>query len=163
MRSPIALLSASLALLALAAPGLAAASPTFPGALTTNLQLEYSPPCTVCHPGATGLGTATSEFAVAMRDRGLAAADTASLATALDQMEADNVDSDGDGTIDVEQLKAGKDPSTGAQIGPDSGAVTVTYGCGAQIAPGDVPWEGAVAAMTAIAGLLLARGRRRRR
>jgi hypothetical protein len=48
-----------------------------------------------------------------MLDRALVAHDEASLKRALDQMQAERVDSNGDGLADIDALRAGKDPNAG--------------------------------------------------
>jgi hypothetical protein len=173
MRPLLALLSIPIAVLA---PRLAEASPAYPGDLQTDLSLTYTPPCTVCHPTGTGTGTATSAFAVAMKAKNLVPLDDPSVATALTALESAKIDSDCDGVLDPEQLKEGRDPSTGVYIdgsgkatptnkgcGTSSGGTTTPlYGCGAQaqLAAGPTPWQGA-ATIATIAGLALLRGRRR--
>jgi len=98
----------------LASPS-ALASEIFPGTIQQHLSLTYSPPCSLCHAGGvTGFGTVTTPFGAAMRARGLVARDTNSLASALDKMAAEGVDSNGDGVTDIDELKAGTDPNAGA-------------------------------------------------
>lgn len=182
MRSLPALLSISIAVLA-SAPRIASATPTYPGDVQTHLGLGYTPPCSLCHPGVTGTGTATSAFALAMKGKGLVPLNDPTVGTALDALEAAKIDSDCDGILDVKQIKAGRDPSTGVYIdgsgktapldkgcasassGGGSGTGLPAYGCGApqaQLAAGPTPWQGAVAIAT-IAGLALLRGPGRRR
>jgi MYXO-CTERM domain-containing protein len=179
------LIAISAAALVAAAPGLAAASPIFPGAIQTDLTMTQTPPCTICHAtNAGGTGTVVQKFGIAMRARGLVPLDTNSLQAALTQMDKDKVDSDCDGTPDIEQLKMNRDPNTGLDFDgtgtmskacpvADGGAggggggggsdvlLTPAYGCGAQLAPGPTPlWQGA-AAVAAVLGLAFARRRRR--
>jgi len=181
MRSLPALLSISIAVLAIVpAPRLAEASPAYPGDLQTDLSLSYTPPCTVCHPTGTGTGTATSAFALAMKGKGLAPLNDPTVASALTGLESAKIDSDCDGILDPEQLKAGRDPSTGEYIDgsgkptptnkgcgttSSGGVATPLYGCGqAQLVAGPTPWQGAAAIATAAAlSLLRGRGRRRAR
>lgn len=181
MRSLPALLSLSLAVLA-SAPRVVSATPTYPGDVQTALSLGYTPPCSLCHPGATGTGTATSAFALAMKSNGLVPLDDPTVASALTALESKKIDSDCDGTPDVEQIKAGRDPSTGVFIdgsgktapidkgctGMSSSGGSFTglpaYGCGApqaRLAAGPTSWQGA-AGIAALVGLGLARRRRRR-
>lgn len=90
---------------------LASASPTFPGEIKRHLGAADTPPCTTCHQGNPGIGTATSPFVVAMKQRGLVANDTASLDNALDALDGEMTDTDGDGVPDVEELRRGWDPN----------------------------------------------------
>lgn len=122
-------------------------SPDYPGEIQTKYSLANFPPqsCTLCHPGATGTGTATAPMARALLARGLASGNAASLRTALDQLETDMVDSDMDGVIDVQELRMGSNPNvadqgtTGGGAGGGGGASVVLpplkYGCGANVAP----------------------------
>jgi MYXO-CTERM domain-containing protein len=156
MRIQLALLS-SLAVVAFAPA--AQASPAFPGAIQSKLSMTSAPSCALCHEGGkVGLGTVTTGFGRAMMTRGLKAGDVAALNAALDRMVADKVDSDGDGTLDVDELEAGKDPN-GTTLAA-ANAPPVEYGCGgATVArtqgPTVAPW-----ALLALGGVLLARRRR---
>jgi hypothetical protein len=110
--------------LLLGLPVVARATPTFPDAIQRALTAAQAPPCAICHAGGvTGRGTVTTAFGQAIRARGLVANDETSLGKALAQMEADRVDSNGDGVLDVDELRAGEDPNAGA------GQVQVAYGC----------------------------------
>ncbi len=133
------------------------ASPVFPGAIQQHLGLTYSPPCSLCHAGGvTGLGTVTTPFGNAMRVRGLVARDIASLDTALDRMASDQVDSNGNGVSDIDELKAGTDPNAGVP-----GAVSPPeFGCRAARGHGELPpWSAAW--LAAAAALIVRRGARR--
>lgn len=138
----------------------AAASPPFPDEIKSHLGASSAPQCAVCHEGGkTGVGTVTTLFGKALRDRGLVAQDTASLDAALDQLDKDGVDSDGDGTPDIEELKNGTDPNQegGAVINqPDP-----VYGCTANVASGGPGRAGPGAALLLAA--IAALGARRRR
>lgn len=145
---------AVLALLLAAAP--ARGTPGFPDALAAHLGATARPSCSVCHAGgATGNGTVTTPFGAAMRARGLVAFDEGSLAQALDRMAADQIDSNGDGVTDVEELQQGLDPNAGAAA---TGAPS--YGCVGRVAGGARP-SGELALLAAAA--LLWRTRRGRR
>ena len=90
----------------------------------------YEPPCSLCHlRGSTGSGTADTPFALSMKARGLSANDNTSVATALDAMVRDNVDSDGDGTPDIQEIEDDTDPNTPANVSL-SGDVGPNAGCG---------------------------------
>lgn len=105
------------------------ASSTYPAELQTLSGGSCAPTCTVCHATAGGgSGTVIQDFGIAMTDRGLVGGgDVAAVATAWDTLGTDAVDSDGDGTIDVDEITAGEDPN------PDGVAfcdvVTPVYGC----------------------------------
>jgi MYXO-CTERM domain-containing protein len=185
MRTPSVLIFASILL----ASGAAAACPTFPANVQTDLSLAYTPPCTVCHTGAVGsLATATQPMAVELIKLGVTpACDPTQLSTALMQMETQKISVDASGTPATTLLQEGCDPNTDQPIGAssidggacpgatgDGGTETdvppmVTFGCGATvpsgcaatIARGPASWPGA--AIAAIAGLALARRRRRPR
>lgn len=125
----------------------------FPGQIQSDLALSYQPPCSVCHiRGNTGKSTPITPFALSLRSRGLGG-DRSSLTTALARSEADGVDSDGDGTSDVAELRVGTDPnsSANASIVNDQ---EPGYGCG-----GSAPRGGGATGLAGIAGLawLLAR------
>lgn len=105
-------------------PLTALATPNFPEAIQRALKATGAPACAICHAGGvTGRGTVTTPFGQAMRDRGLIAGDEGSLSQALTRMETDRVDSNGDGTLDVDELRAGKDPNL------EAGQLQVGYGC----------------------------------
>jgi MYXO-CTERM domain-containing protein len=139
----------------------AMASPQFPDEVKAHLMLANPPPCSLCHTnGVTGVGTVNTPFGKAMRAHGLQAEDTASLDSALDQMKSQNVDSDGDGVSDIDELIKGADPNTAGtgSLGPEP----PTYGCVATVAPGTPGRTGAfVAALGFFAAVALVRRRRR--
>lgn len=152
-RPPVTWLRAAAAATAAAsvlatAEATAAASPIFPGVVQTHLELASAPDCTLCHAGTPGLGSATTPFATSLRSRGASAGNEASLTTALDALAGERKDSDGDGTPDIEELKAGSDPN-----GAGEGTITPEYGCSVG-APGRV--RGDDAAMAAAAALVAA-------
>jgi uncharacterized protein (TIGR03382 family) len=146
-------LSGSALLLALAA-GPAFATGNFPAAIKAELGASKDPGCEVCHRGTPARGTVNTAFGSAMRERGLAAFNENSLRTALAQVRSDNLDSDGDGTKDIDELIAGTDPS----VSPGGGGNNPqpAFGCGASATGG--------IALVQLAGLsaLVALRRRRR-
>jgi uncharacterized membrane protein YgcG len=112
----------ALALLLLPARG--AATPNFPSAIRTELQLSYTPDCSLCHVGPQRVGTVNTPFGVSMRSRGLVFYDEASLRRALAALDAERIDSDRDGTPDIDELRAGGNPnvaSGGGGGGADGG------------------------------------------
>ena len=138
----------------------AQAKSEFPSQIQQFYQppLTYQVPCSVCHiKGNTGASTAITPLALALRARGLTG-DNRSVVTALTQLQADGVDSDGDGTSDVDELKQGTDPnsSANASIVNDQ---EPGYGCGGTAPTGKGgPGAGAAVAL----GWLLLRRRRGR-
>jgi hypothetical protein len=171
MRSPLALISTSIALLVAAAPGQAAASPTYPGDIQADLGLTFAPPCTICHNSlAGGAGSVVQPFGVAMKAQGLVLEDPAALQAALDALDMLKSDSNCDKIADIDELKAGRDPNTGASIdgstkfaGGMACAATPAYGCAApqaRVASEPAAWEGALAVAAAL-GISLARRRAR--
>lgn len=120
---------ASLVFIGLARPAIAQAVEEFPGQIQSDLSLSYQVPCSVCHiKGNTGASTPIAAFALSLRSRGLQG-EPSSLLTALSRSESDGVDSDGDGTPDIAELRAGTDPnsSANASIVNDQ---EPGYGCG---------------------------------
>ncbi len=120
------------------------ATPNFPVALS---QLSSGPVvgCTMCHQGQPMVGTVTTPFGAAMLERGLRPGDEDSLKTAF--MAMSGVDSDGDGALDVDELKTGDNPNVAAGTGE---VVPVpTYGCSS-------------ASLVSVLGLCLVWLRRRR-
>jgi hypothetical protein len=105
------------------------ASGTYPSALESDLGMPCAPTCTVCHEtNGGGGGTVTRDFGLAMMARDLTGgSQTALLTTALDAMAADTVDSDADGTTDIDELVEGSDPNPGAS--PFCDTVVPVYGC----------------------------------
>jgi MYXO-CTERM domain-containing protein len=161
MRTPI-FIARVLAVLVLST-GAARATPTFPTVIQQTLGAVSAPACNVCHKGGvTQIGTVTTSFGVAMRDRGLVAYDESSLKTALAKMETDKVDSNGNGVTDIEELKQGKDPNAGAA--GTSSTPDIAYGCAvARGAPASPPMEGlALLALLALVRITRAIGSRDR-
>ncbi|HEY4185357.1 MAG TPA: thrombospondin type 3 repeat-containing protein [Polyangia bacterium] len=134
----------------------------FPRAIASHLGSPTPvPPCSICHQyGKTGGDTLVTPFAWGMRARGLSG-DESAVIDALDRVRADGVDSDGDGTGDVDELIAGTDPNSATSNPTTPGTVPEPrLGCtlaGEPVRePADVAWLFG-------AGLLLIRRSARRR
>jgi len=113
--------------------------PGAPAFLQGKYGLACTPECTLCH--ATNLGnygnyrlatlpngqTSTTEgFILSLKTCGFIPTDRNTWDPALTQCEATHVDSDHDGTPDIEELKAGTDPNNASPGAPICGP---TYGC----------------------------------
>ncbi|HEY8943783.1 MAG TPA: thrombospondin type 3 repeat-containing protein [Polyangiaceae bacterium] len=94
------------------AAGPVAASEAYAPALADALELDCAPACTLCHTRPEGgLLTANTPFGTAARRARLPCCDPGSLEEVLTRLEAERIDSDGDGSPDVEELRAGRDPN----------------------------------------------------
>jgi hypothetical protein len=155
-------LVAFVALAPLGWSAIAQAKPEFPGDIKVDLtpNLSYQVPCSVCHiKGNTGSSTAIMPFALSLRARGMTG-QTTSLKTALTQLETDGVDSDGDGTTDVQELQDGTDPNSSANASIN-GDTESGYGCGGTAPHGGANRGPAAASVVGISLLLLRRCRGR--
>ena len=132
------------------------ASPSYPAEITSYVGTPCDLTlCTVCHDSMSGgTGTVTQPFGMAMMDQGLVLENVDSLHTALDALDTNGTDSDGDGTSDLDELRAGTDPNGGAAF---CDITTPTYGC-FNTAQANPSWYGVVTA----AGGMFALLRRRR-
>ena len=126
----------------------ALASGGYPSEVASYLGLPCTPQCTICHATNNGGdGTVIQDFGMAMQDRGLTGGSNYDkLHTALDTMGTDGVDSNGDGTSDIEDLIAGVDPNTGTGF---CGGATPVYGCSSL--PAQPAWAGVVGALVGLA------------
>jgi hypothetical protein len=137
MRSPNLLLATGVALatLVLTSTKAAHAVGRFPGGIYRHLNASYTvapyePPCSVCHlRGSTGSGTAQTPFALSMKSRGMIAGDMNSLYDALDALDREAIDSDADGTPDIQEIERDTDPNTPANVSL-SGQAGPNAGCG---------------------------------
>ena len=118
----------------------ASATPNFPGIIASDLGLDAAPDCALCHVGATKVGTVTTPFGMSMLTRGLVAYDEGSLSLALQALDGEGTDSDGDGVTDLDELQSGEDPNVGAggtaPLGPEYGCSVASPGSQSTPVPG---------------------------
>jgi hypothetical protein len=112
----------------------ATASNVYPTELADIAGMPCVPTCTVCHEtNGGGTGTVSRAFGQAVMARGLTGdSNLDGLGAAFDQLVADAVDSDGDGTPDADELAEGGDPNPDATpfCGEDvEPIVQPEYGC----------------------------------
>jgi Bacterial TSP3 repeat len=140
---------------------LAQAKSEFPSQVQRDLGLAYEIPCSVCHiAGNVGSATPITSFALSLSARGMKG-DSSSLSSALFKLEADSVDSDGDGTSDIAELRAGTDPnsSANASIVNDQ---EPGYGCGGSAPHGrSQPGMAGMGSLLSLAWFVLRRRRGR--
>jgi hypothetical protein len=176
MRRSSILSAAATALFVAAFARGADASPTFPAAIKTDLNLSYdlgTTHCIICHQSNTGgIGTVVHPFVLAMKAAGLHLEDLTSLQNALTTLDMNGTDSDCDHTPDIEQIKMGRDPNPPGEYIDGSnmtapadpgcmggGQLVPAYGCAAQLSRAPAAWPGAIA-IVALLGALVGRARR---
>jgi hypothetical protein len=96
----------------------ALASEVFPPAIREHLQLAADPPCTFCHATDEGEDdTVVKPFGITMMRLGVSGdSDTRKLIAAIAVSEANQLDSDTDGTPDITELRLGSDPNDGVDV-----------------------------------------------
>jgi hypothetical protein len=141
----------------------AAARDTFPAVLKEKLGMECVPSCLPCHKAVPGtkMNLRTDGLRLAIFNVAEQVPNAAVLATVLDTIlaggpEVQPGDSDGDGTPDLEELKAGDNPYGGGPLCVGAGP---QYGCGASLAPSAPTRLGAFAFALAFTAALLRRRR----
>jgi hypothetical protein len=153
------LAGASFALLSSAARS-AAARDEFPAVLADKLEMPCVPSCLPCHTAVPGTRDNMREdgLRVALNQNQPRIENVAQLEALLDEMLKPGTtkilpgDSDRDGTPDLAELAAGKDPYGGADL------CLLKYGCGASsIAPSTPTRFGALAFALALSAALLRR------
>lgn len=136
------------------------ASSPYPEIVADELNMGCVPSCTICHIDNTGgFGSARKDFGLAIQAVGLEANEEDELAGYLRMLEDAASDVDGDGTPDIEELRAASDPNI-----PGDKSVCgqgPRYGCGARIAEHPTDAGGAASASMLAAILLLASRRRK--
>ena len=93
------------------------ASPTYPQGIRSYLQLTDAPDCTLCHrDNFGGTGTVIRPFGRTLVDHFQLTGNNnvTLLKAALAGDDAQNLDSDGDGVTDIDELRMGTDPNVGA-------------------------------------------------
>jgi hypothetical protein len=152
----------------------AAASPTYPGTIESELKIRSLPVpgqgCLLCHQTESGgANTVVQPFGRSMRTLGTYGGNnTGSLVSALRAADAQGTDSDGDGMSDVDELRARRDPNV-PQATADGGIVTppeqpplLETGCAVRMATGErAPQRAPLPATLVAASLLCMAGLRR--
>jgi hypothetical protein len=150
----------------------ARASSNYPPALAAAIAEQYPnavkcvPLCTACHLTTAGGPSMMNKFGMSMESvGGLLAGNPDLVAPALKQlaMHQPPVDSDGDGTSDIDEIIAGNSPSLAYPAGQGEFCPDIRYGCGAHIAaapPPPVDRVGLFSAGLVVLGFAMARRRR---
>jgi hypothetical protein len=127
-------------------PANAYAMSSFPGQIRNHLNLTNAPECILCHGSTAGGGPVVQPFGKSMLAAGLTMSGGGTLTSALDKLEQDGTDSDGDGVGDIDELKVGTSPN------PDK--TPIEYGCGGQISAHS-PWGVSPAFAAALMSLIV--------
>jgi hypothetical protein len=141
--------------------GRAGASQTFPPILAEKLGMDCVPNCLPCHTKAEGTSDNQRFDGIKGELERIASGNVGSdeiVAAALDQLllEQPSLDSDGDGTQDIAELRAAENPYGGPAL-----CDRPLYGCFASHVSPTVPTRlGALALALGVAGVLLVRRRR---
>lgn len=108
-------------------------------AIAEELVLAEQPSCLFCHARADDGDATDTPFNDALKDLGFTRRrGVPSLLAALDALERDDVDSDGDGVGDVDELRAGANPNDERDAGMPSDDFA---GCAIAPHPRDAPFS----------------------
>jgi len=111
----------------------ASAEPEFPGAIQEAARIPCTPTCLLCHTEIPGnINNVNEHFGRTVLTNGVRPGHPESMNDVVANLRTKNIDTDGDGKIDVDELAAGSDPSS---ADPNAELCAPTYGCGAQLAP----------------------------
>jgi hypothetical protein len=118
----------------------AQAKEQFRDAIATELHAPQKPPCSICHLGGKTSGaTVFTPFAWTMRAYGMSDS-ASSVRSAIQAVEAEKVDSDGDGVPDFQEIVDGtnpnapgtatdiQDPQLGCEVGGGTAGYLATAG-----------------------------------
>jgi hypothetical protein len=134
------------------------ASRPYPVYLQQELTLPAKPDCILCH--TTNLGgkdTATQPFGFSMSALGVGRGSSrGTVAAALADSEEQRIDSDGDGVIDIDEIRMGDDPNLGID-GARPPTLIPKTGCGMARSP--VGSAGALGLILALGSILWLRRR----
>jgi hypothetical protein len=150
-------LAAALASVLLFAPRAAFGRAEFPDRLQEATHAPCVPQCSICHESVQGGGPADQPFAKSLRRMGKLEGPDA-IKYAVDQLEQQNVDSDGDGVGDIAEIRAGKDPN----YARDALICLPDVGCGAHVSR-EAPSDGLSVVLALGVALALVLTRRSRR
>lgn len=135
---------------------------SFPGMVSDHLAMPCVPSCLLCHETpAGGSGTATQDFVLNLEAEGFDYTDAATLAAAVDAVQAGAYDADADGVNDVDELLVGGNPNPGGvDFCAVDGPPEVTRGCFGNRGSGDSGGAYAVGVGLAVWAMRARRARR---